>query len=107
MGAPLYKPAMATEKKFVQRFADLFNEALETDPKIGSLLTHRAMCGEKLLDHPTIQVGESKSGTYSISMLGLLNGVFAQDGDVLFIEVDKGKVHRFGSASLSDMHFER
>lgn len=38
------------------------------------ILTHRTTCNDALAKHPTVQV-RGKDGTYSVSALGIINGL--------------------------------
>jgi hypothetical protein len=58
------------------------NNLLPTDhDALASLLFVRSKCSKYAADHPTIQVRSEKNNRYSMSVLGLLNGL-VQDGDV-------------------------
>ena len=57
----------------------ILNEAFALDPSaIETLIDSRVSCNEKLANHPTIQAG-SDSEVYSLSIIGLLNGIFGCD----------------------------
>lgn len=59
----------------------LLNEIAELDrDAISSLLTIRFDCNEALADHPSVQVREEGDGRFSVSMLGILNGLFGTLG---------------------------
>jgi len=64
---------MIKESVTAQEVVDLLNEALELDHDAMRMIScFRVLCNEKLQEHSTIQVREDNS----VSILGLLNGVF-------------------------------
>lgn len=68
---------------FGNRMADLFinllNEAFKADPEgIQNLVEKRFFINEILADHPTIQVQEASSGEFTLSILGILNGILGK-----------------------------
>jgi len=69
------------QKEQIQAAIDVLNEALEADPEaITNLLNIRIPCNKALADHPTIQSGlELSDGSFRISPLGLINGLFGID----------------------------
>lgn len=65
-----------TMTKLAQQCADLLNDALKLDPTaVATLVGMRVPCNEKLADHPTIQVRQDGENTFSVGLLGLLNGI--------------------------------
>ena len=57
----------------------IMNEAFALNPSaIETLVDSRVSINEKLANHPTIQAG-SDSEVYSLSIIGLLNGIFGID----------------------------
>ncbi|MFA4974144.1 MAG: hypothetical protein WC683_16160 [bacterium] len=55
---------------------DLLNELLLLDPvAIAALVEHRVSCNKALADHPTVQVRALGCETYTISLLGIINGI--------------------------------
>jgi hypothetical protein len=58
----------------------LLNVTHAADPKaMDALVKARVSCNEELANHPTVQVG-LRNGSYSIGILGILNGLFGIDG---------------------------
>lgn len=58
---------------------DLLNSLLNADPDAANeLFHHRVNCNDDLSDHPTIQVSAE---TKTVSILGVLNGLFGVDKD--------------------------
>jgi len=67
---------MIKESVTPQEVVDLLNNALELDwEAIKVLLSYRVPCNEELQEHPTIQI----RGDNSVSVLGILNGIFGVD----------------------------
>lgn len=59
----------------VKNALDLLNEALARDPlALTQLLNARVSCNERLVKHPTIQVG-LYDGEAKLGILGLINGL--------------------------------
>lgn len=83
----------------------LLRQLFEADPQAMNVIFNtRFVVNEALADHPTVQVAEADDGTYSVGLIGLLNGFFAHpDGwgalGVLMEDFDKeafrGKVVGF------------
>jgi hypothetical protein len=70
----------AVSSSTVSNAIKLLNDAFDSDPDaISKLFAYRVPCNEKLADHDTIQVREEDDGTYSLSVLGILNGLFGKD----------------------------
>lgn len=68
------------------------NELIELDRiTIQSLSRKAAKCNEALAEHPAVQVGTHKGGTY-VGLLGVLNGLFGVDedgwGSIVFVYED-------------------
>ena len=69
-------------KHDIQAAVDALNDAFRRDPvAVENLIRHRVGCNHQLAEHPTVQVrenagiGGSVGAIYSVSALGLLNGV--------------------------------
>lgn len=61
----------------------ILNEALFCDhTAISELYRHRVACNERLVDHPSIVcwTAEETGSSPMVSMLGLINGMFATEG---------------------------
>lgn len=59
------------------------NELLEIDRKtISKLFTYRIECNQKLINHPTVQVGLHDK-LYKVGLMGILNGLFGTDNNQL------------------------
>jgi hypothetical protein len=55
---------------------NLLNEALKIDPlAVDNIITNRVICNKAMTDHPTIQVSKTFGERYTISVLGILNGL--------------------------------
>ena len=62
--------------KLAQQCADLLNEALTLDPTaVATLVGMRVPCNKELADHSTVQVRQDGENTFSVGLLGLLNGI--------------------------------
>ena len=60
----------------VKRAIAFLNDALERDPDaITRLFNARVECNEKMINHPTIQVGVYDD-EFKLGVLGLINGLF-------------------------------
>ena len=70
-----------TDKEIAQRFVNTLNELLEIDrAAIEELITTRVGCNAFIAKHPTVQVREESGqethkNAYTMSALGLLNGL--------------------------------
>jgi len=67
---------------------EMLNRALKKDhAAIQALFKHRVCCNKELADDVTIQVRRETSTplTYSVSILGLLNGIGIQDSGMGYI----------------------
>jgi len=63
-----------------ERIARFLNDALDIDrAAIATLCGMRVPCNQKLADHPTIQVRAEEDGTFSLGLIGLLNGLIGTD----------------------------
>lgn len=73
-----------THKQKVQLAMEVcayLNELVEADPQtMYRMVETRFRCNEALTDHPTAQVDVS-SGTASIGLLGIINGLIGADAD--------------------------
>lgn len=69
----------------MNRVVGFLNEVLLMDERaIWALFLHRVPCNQHVIDHPTVQVAED--GT--LGLLGLLNGLFARNGQAIAAEYD-------------------
>jgi hypothetical protein len=75
---------MIQETVTLDSVIDLLNEALELDQEaMSNLVSNRAECNEALAEHPTIQCSSHHvEGTYTIGLLGIINGIFGVDEDL-------------------------
>ena len=72
------KPQAVTAEQMI----DLLNDVLKIDPEaLQTLLAKRVPCNKELADHPTVQIRDEGDNKYSMSLLGLLNGVFGVIGE--------------------------
>jgi hypothetical protein len=68
------------EAKLAEKIARFLNEALDSDYNaIATLTGMRIPCNKALADHPTIQVRAEKDGTFTLGLIGLLNGLIGAD----------------------------
>ena len=59
---------------------EILNEAVEADSDaMGFLITNRVACNDSLRKHPTIQVALFNEQSYTVGLLGILNGLFGID----------------------------
>jgi len=70
----------------IQQVLEILNRMIEEDPwAVNDLINQRVVCGKKLADDPTVQVGIKHKGenstTYEVGLLGVLNGLFGIDSD--------------------------
>lgn len=87
-----------TNEEIVFGFVALLNEALVCDSEATQrLLRHRELCNRQLADHPTVQVrDETETTTFSVSALGLINGVCQKlTGQRICAVVDNDVIIRF------------
>jgi len=86
---------------YAQQIVDLLNKALESDSAcIDQLMTFCAVGHSKALaEHPTIQVrawqDNPNAEKFTLSVLGLLNGLCTEDDLVASCHDDDGKLLRF------------
>ena len=75
------------------------NHAFKADPEaVKSLLQHRVPCNEALSNDPYIQVREEADVCYSVSVLGLLNGILSSlncDLIAATVETETGDISGF------------
>lgn len=58
---------------------DILNDIIKTDPAaVTALVNYRVPCNEALANHQTVQV---RGSNQTVSMLGLINGLFGVDED--------------------------
>jgi hypothetical protein len=64
-------------KNFVlSQVCNLLNEALKIDPlAVDNIITNSVICNKAMADHPTIQVSKTFGERYTVSVLGILNGL--------------------------------
>lgn len=68
-----------TNLEFTQRVCDYLNDLLKHDRNaIACLIASRVPCNKLLADHPTCEV-VGQHGGFSVSILGLLNGLCRGD----------------------------
>lgn len=61
----------------VNQAIELLNSAVAADDiAMECLIESRVECNKALADHPTIQVAGHGTGTYTVGLLGILNGLF-------------------------------
>jgi hypothetical protein len=87
-------PIEVITRRNVKHAINLLNEAFKMDPEaINKLVGSRVKCNKELADHPTIQVlGEGDPMTFTVGLLGILNGIFGKDGNgtgYIGIELDE------------------
>jgi len=74
-----------------QDVCELLNEFLKLDSECANkLFSYREKCNEKIIGHPTIQVGQNDK----VGFIGLLNGMFGvrEDGrGSVCIEIDENE----------------
>lgn len=73
---------MSADKQIelAKKIAAFLNDTLEIDPAaIATLCGMRIPCNQKLADHPTIQVRAEQDGSFSVGLVGLLNGLIGAD----------------------------
>jgi hypothetical protein len=76
------------------------NDLLDADPEaIRALVDYRAPCSVVLAHHPTVQARREEKG-YSISVIGLLNGLITRPmNEFLAFDLD---TYRFVALRLDD-----
>jgi hypothetical protein len=64
-------------KNFVMsQVCNLLNESLKIDPlAVDNIITNKVICNKAMADHPTIQVSKTIGERYTVSILGILNGL--------------------------------
>ena len=68
---------MINETITIDRTIDFLNELIKIDKKaVFELLHLKTICNEELANHPTVQCGIEEDGTFSVGLLGILNGLF-------------------------------
>ena len=56
---------------------EILNSMVEADPDAAyALIETRVPCNQDLAEHPSIQVVAQEDGSYSVGLLGILNGLF-------------------------------
>jgi hypothetical protein len=69
----------------VEHAVEVLNRALKADPvAVQKLFAVRVACaGGKgdLLDDPTVQIRQEEDDTYSVGVLGIINGLFGVDAE--------------------------
>jgi hypothetical protein len=75
------RPTLANIAEMLANYLDM--AVLEDSDAIDRLFRSRVTCLDELADHPTIQVQEEPDGSYSLGILGLLNGWLAPGGTLL------------------------
>ena len=83
----------------ISQAIELLNSCLTLDRgAVTRLVDCRVQCNERLADHPTVQVGSSKSG-YVVGLLGIINGLFGVDekgwGGICAVVADDGLIEKF------------
>lgn len=68
------KPAEYTVS--VEEMCTVLNRMLKADPEaMRKLVLDRVPCNRALADDPTAQVAEDEDGTFTIGLIGVLNGI--------------------------------
>ena len=68
--------------------AAVLNRALEADRMaVEALFRFRVRCNQELADDPTVVVRELPDGTFSVALLGIINGLLTGE-EVIFMEVE-------------------
>ena len=89
------EPKGVTPDEMIQ----VLNEAIDLDEEaIRKLFQYRVECNEELADHPVIQVRDEGEGVFSISLLGILNGLFGTIGE--------GEREKWGWITMECDYFE-
>ncbi|APU88927.1 hypothetical protein Rctr197k_121 [Virus Rctr197k] len=96
---------MIHEQRTLDETIAFLNEVLALDPAaVTRLVETRVSCTEALADHPSVQVQDHKTGTPSVGLLGLLNGLFGADeenwGAIAALFEDDGRLVRFERSSI-------
>ena len=66
----------------IQTIIDLLNDAYKCDPDaMQNLVKSRVNCNATLANHSTIQVGVTKENSYTVGLLGILNGIVGTQKD--------------------------
>lgn len=66
--------------ELAEKIAKFLNDALEIDRlAVATLCGLRVPCNQELANHPTIQVRAEQDGSFSLSLVGLLNGIIGSD----------------------------
>ena len=90
-----------TQGEMVENAIRVLNEALEADyDAMADFLHQFVKVNEILADHPTIQVGVTNGGEFYMRPLGLINGLFAVDGQqygfiCYLLDKDTGRILGF------------
>lgn len=89
----------------LQKVCDLLNDALALDHQaVDNLITLHVLANKKLAEHPTVQVRQTIGSRYTVSFLGLLNGL--SDGSKYLVAEyhnTSGKLERFRVYSQEDI----
>ncbi len=89
----------------LQKVCDLLNAALTLDHHaVDNLVTLHVLANKKLAEHPTVQVRQILGERYTVSFLGLLNGL--SDGSKYLVAEyhnTTGKLERFRVYSQEDL----
>ncbi len=77
------KPKMMKPKAVtVDDAIAILSQIAETDPvAMSHLLACRVECNKALIDHPTVQVRSDNGERGTVSILGIINGLFGVDED--------------------------
>jgi hypothetical protein len=86
----------------IDRIVDLLNEVIKLDSEAAQkLFNFRVPCNNEILNHPTIQVNGDDPQKYTVSFLGILNGIFPLNSKgygYLCIHIDdNGKIEKFST----------
>lgn len=91
----------------VKDVLELLNHLLDVDREaMEALVNLRVKCNEKVADHEFVQVLDD-NGSYSVGILGLLNGLFGKDektgyGYISAVYNVNGKLLNFDIPNIKD-----
>jgi hypothetical protein len=81
---------------------DLLNELLKIDHDAiyNLFMGSKVPCNEEMANHPTVQCGIAPSGGYTLSALGILNGLFGTDNQgygiiSMQVDSDRKRIYKF------------
>ena len=91
---------MIKEAVTIQDAIDLLNDLLKLDYDcISRLITTRLYCNDQIVNHPTVTVYSEASGSASLGLMGMINGLFGTNengaGPICFEIGEDGKISNF------------